>query len=141
MEGDGNLVDRAKDLEASKVDALCVSTDPGVSPEGVKSLFLISNSVKVPILAKDWFIHPMQILDAKEAGACGLIGIVASVSKSGTQLLTGFASAIGLDCPVEVLNSQSVILTLFRWSICKRLRRWRDMECRCFVRMFQLGCP
>lgn len=141
MKGDGNLVDRAKDLEASKVDALCVSTDPGVSPEGIKSLFLISSSVKIPILAKDWFIHPMQILDAKEAGACGMIGIVASVSESGTQLLTGFASALGLDCPVEVLNLKSVILTHSRWLICKRLKIWNDMECRCIVRMFQLGCP
>eukprot|EP00210_Caulerpa_lentillifera_P001404 g1349.t1 len=105
------VVQRAMKLELSSVDALCISTDPGVSSssEGVKSLFLVTtSSVKIPVFAKDWFIHPIQILDVKEAGASGLIGIIASVSKSGTQLLSGYAAALGLDGPVEVVNLQEV---------------------------------
>ena len=50
------------------------------------------------------YLHPLQIVDAKAAGATGVIGIVASVTQRGSSVLSSFGAALGLDCPVEVVN-------------------------------------
>ena len=43
-------------------------------------------------------------METQEAGACGVLGIICQVNGKGTPLLSSFASAIGLDAPVEVVN-------------------------------------
>ncbi len=48
------------------------------------------------------------MVEAKEAGASGVIGCVASVLSKGTPLLSGYAAAVGMDCPVEVVNLPEV---------------------------------
>mmetsp|Transcript_8595 Transcript_8595/g.24701 ORF Transcript_8595/g.24701 Transcript_8595/m.24701 type:complete len:150 (+) Transcript_8595:633-1082(+) len=53
-------------------------------------------------------LHPIQVVETKEAGAAGVIGTVASVLSKGTPILTKFAAAIGLDCPVEVVNMEEM---------------------------------
>ena len=46
---------------------------------------------------------PLQIVEAKEAGAAGVLGTIANVSgPRGAPVLSSYAAAIGLDCPVEV---------------------------------------
>jgi len=44
----------------------------------------------------------MQILEAKEAGAAGVLGIVTSVLGKHAALYSSYAARFGLDCPVEV---------------------------------------
>lgn len=52
----------------------------------------------------DWILHPIQVVEAKEAGASGVLGCVAQVLTKGAPLLSGFAAAVGMDAPVEVVN-------------------------------------
>lgn len=52
---------------------------------GPADLFAVCRSVQdAPVLVRDWIMHPLQIVDAKEAGAAGLLGIITSVTGSGT---------------------------------------------------------
>ena len=44
----------------------------------------------------------MQILEAKEAGASGVMGIVTSILGQRAALYSSYAAQYGLDCPVEV---------------------------------------
>ena len=44
-----------------------------------------------------------QVVEAKEAGAAGVIGVVANVLGNGSPIMTSFAAAIGLDAPLEVI--------------------------------------
>ena len=44
----------------------------------------------------------MQILEAKEAGASGVLGIVTSILGKHAALYSSYAAQFGLDCPVEV---------------------------------------
>jgi hypothetical protein len=46
----------------------------------------------------------LQIIEAKEAGATGVLGVVCQVSGKGTPILSHFAGALGLDAPVEAVN-------------------------------------
>ena len=43
-----------------------------------------------------------QVVDAKEAGAASILGIVDSVTGAGSAVLSSFASALGMEAPVEV---------------------------------------
>lgn len=45
-----------------------------------------------------------QVVEAKEAGAAGVIGVVANVLGDGSPIMTSFAAAIGLDAPLEVTH-------------------------------------
>lgn len=51
---------------------------------GLADLFAVCQAVEAPVLVRDWVLHPLQIVDAKEAGAAGLLGIVTSVTGNGT---------------------------------------------------------
>lgn len=53
---------------------------------------------------RDWILHPIQVVEAKEAGASGVLGCVAQVLSRGAPLLSGYAAALGMDVPVEVVN-------------------------------------
>lgn len=47
-----------------------------------------------------------QVVEAKEAGAAGVLGAIANVcGPRGAPVLSSYAAAIGLDCPVEVTRS------------------------------------
>lgn len=71
------LAKMAKDYVAAGAGALAVCIDSGETPEGVKDLFAVTQAVRVPVLAKDWYIHPLQVgawlagarLGARQAGA------------------------------------------------------------------------
>jgi hypothetical protein len=54
----------------------------------------------------------LQIVESKEAGACGVLGIVCQVSGKGTPVMSSFASAMGLDAPPEVVNSTELDFVL-----------------------------
>lgn len=53
---------------------------------------------------RDWILHPIQVVEAKEAGASGVLGCIAQVLSRGAPLLSGYAAAVGMDAPMEVVN-------------------------------------
>lgn len=55
------LATLAKQHVACGADALCVRIDAEDTPEGSKDLFSVVQAVKVPVLARDWYIHPIQV--------------------------------------------------------------------------------
>ena len=100
------LAARAKKLVEAGADAISVRVDEEYTPEGTIDLFFVSRSVapSVPCFARDWILHPIQVVDLKAAGATGVIGVVASVTQRGSPVLSSFGAALGLDMPVEVVN-------------------------------------
>ena len=99
------LAERAKAWVDSGADALCVRIDEESTPQGERDLFMVSKACpNVPIFCRDWFLHPLQIVDAKSAGCTGVLGITASVLSKGSAVMSSFGAALGLDCPVEVVN-------------------------------------
>jgi indole-3-glycerol phosphate synthase len=80
-----------------------------MSAQGLQDLFAVVQAAKrVPVLARDWIIHPLQLAEAKEAGAAGVLGVIGQVNGRGTAVMSSFGSAIGLDAPVEVVNAREV---------------------------------
>lgn len=61
--------------------------------------------IPIPVLARDWVVHPLQLAEAKAAGAGGLLGAAAAVLGRGASILTSMGAAMGLDVPLEVVNA------------------------------------
>jgi hypothetical protein len=56
-----DLAQLARDYVAAGADALAVRVDYEDTPEGLKDLYVVCQAVKVPVLARDWVIHPLQV--------------------------------------------------------------------------------
>jgi indole-3-glycerol phosphate synthase len=94
-------------------DAIAVCCDGSDSSDSLQDLVATVRAIEgcpsyrdVPVLAKDWLLHPLQLLDTVDAGAAGFLGLVRQVSGGGTMTLSRFGTALGLDVPVEVVNAQ-----------------------------------
>lgn len=61
-----------------------------------------SASPAIPCLRKDFFIHPAQVRQAREAGASAILIIVRALSDEEIRVLHGAARAAGLDALFEI---------------------------------------
>eukprot|EP00892_Ulva_mutabilis_P003798 jgi/Ulvmu1/1790/UM119_0008.1 len=99
------LGERARKLQRAGVHALSVRTDVDDTPCGLRDLFSVVQAAQaLPIFRRDWFIHPLQVIEAKEAGASGVLGVTCQVSGKGTPVMSAFAGSMGMDAPVEAVN-------------------------------------
>jgi indole-3-glycerol phosphate synthase len=57
-----------------------------------------------PCLRKDFFVHPIQVLQAREAGASAILIIVRALTDKEIKTLHGAADAAGLDALFEIHN-------------------------------------
>jgi len=55
----------AKTYEAAGADVIVVPTDSYDTPEGLKDLFAVCQAVRVPVMRRDWMIHPLQARGAR----------------------------------------------------------------------------
>jgi indole-3-glycerol phosphate synthase len=69
----------AKQYVSVGADVIVVPMDSEDTSTGTADLFTVCQAVKVPVLAKDWIIHPLQIVEVKQAGAAGVLGVIAQV--------------------------------------------------------------
>ncbi|MDX2186839.1 MAG: indole-3-glycerol phosphate synthase TrpC [Opitutaceae bacterium] len=58
----------------------------------------------LPCLRKDFMVHPIQVLQAREAGASAILIIVRALEDQDIQLLFDSANAAGLDALFEIHN-------------------------------------
>ena len=55
------LAEVASTFASCGVDALAVGTDAEDSSNGLADLFAVCRAVKVPVLMRDWILHPLQV--------------------------------------------------------------------------------
>ena len=92
----------------SKASAISVVTEDKYfqgKPEYIKQ---ISEVVNIPILAKDFIIDDGQVYEARANGASAVLLIVAILDDIKLKELIRVATAIGLDCLVEIHNEREL---------------------------------
>ncbi|WP_313892425.1 indole-3-glycerol phosphate synthase TrpC [Psychrobacillus sp.] len=84
------------------VACISVLTDNLFFKGSFQDLTAVAKAVPIPLLCKDFIIHPVQIDEAQSAGASVILLIVAALNEEQLERLYNYATALGLEVLVEV---------------------------------------
>jgi len=92
----------ARAYEAAGAAALSVLTDRGFFGGSLDDLCRARAACRIPVLRKDFTIDPLQLLEARGAGADAALLIVAALEDARLRELLACARELGLDARVVV---------------------------------------
>jgi indole-3-glycerol phosphate synthase len=104
-------VDAARAYEKGGAAALSILTEPRHFGGELAHLGQVAAHINLPLLRKDFTVHPVQIIEAKRAGASAVLLIVAALQQE-TKPYLEFAHALGLDVLVEVHDEAELEIAL-----------------------------
>lgn len=102
-----DAVEQARKYVNAEADCLSILTDTDYFGGRLQDLwdvveFLECHNRKTPCLRKDFMVHPIQVLEAAEAGARSILIIVRALEDDEIKALHGAAEAAGLDILYEI---------------------------------------
>lgn len=92
---------RARLYEEGGAAAISVLTEPEFFGGSLDDLRLVRSAVGIPVLRKDFVLHPAQIWEARAAGADAVLLIVAALGDEELAAMLETAKHIGLAALVE----------------------------------------
>ncbi|MEO6874293.1 MAG: indole-3-glycerol phosphate synthase TrpC [Opitutaceae bacterium] len=100
-------LDQARRYQSAGADALSVLTDDkyfGGSLADLREVtaYFQENAPAIPCLRKDFMVHPIQVVQAREAGASAILIIVRALADEEIKPLYEAAQAAGLDALFEI---------------------------------------
>jgi len=113
IKADASSLDQARHYHAAGADALSVLTDEkyfGGTLEDLRGVtaYLDSAPPGVPCLRKDFMVHPVQVLEARESGASAILIIVRALDDAEITSLADAARLAGLDALFEIHNEHEL---------------------------------
>jgi indole-3-glycerol phosphate synthase len=104
-----SAVDQAKRYQSAGADALSVLTDTKFFGGTLEDLRQVTQHFATvpparPCLRKDFMVHPIQVLEACEAGASAILIIVRALTDEDIKVLFSAATVAGLDALFEIHN-------------------------------------
>ncbi len=103
-----DAIEQARRYQIAGADALSILTDEKYFGGSLGDLRDAASKVALPCLRKDFMIHPVQVLEAREAGAGAILIIVRALDDEEIKMLHGAARAAGLDALFEVHDEAEV---------------------------------
>jgi len=109
ISADTNAAEQARIYVNGGADALSVLTDEKYFGGSLQDLWDVFDLLQTresppPALRKDFMLHPVQILDAAEAGARAILIIVRALDDETIKTLYNAATLAGLDSLFEIHN-------------------------------------
>ena len=100
---------QAQRYQAAGADALSILTDNKFFGGSLDDLREVTAHFRatppaVPCLRKDFMVHPIQVLQARETGASAILIIVRALTDDEIKVLAEAAAAAGLDALFEIHN-------------------------------------
>lgn len=108
LDNEDDLENRAKQYEKAGVDAISVVTEKHFFKGDPKFINKIKQSVKQPILQKDFIIDPYQLYESKEDGADAILLIAKILTKKDLINLVNLSIRLGLEPVVEINNQKDL---------------------------------
>jgi indole-3-glycerol phosphate synthase len=102
IRGDLDPVHRAHAYEQGGAAAISVLTEPDFFSGSLSDLEMVRGAVTVPVLRKDFVLDPVQVWEARAAGADAVLLIVAVLDRKALEECLAVSAAAGLEALVEV---------------------------------------
>jgi indole-3-glycerol phosphate synthase len=94
--------------ETAGAAAVSVLTEPRHFQGSLADLQAVRSSVGLPVLRKDFHVHPVQVIEARAAGADAVLVIVAAVNDAELAALLATARDLGLGVLLEAHSDQDL---------------------------------
>ncbi len=107
-----NPVQQAKLYEAAGAAAVSCLTEPQYFLGSNGYLQEITKAVSLPVLRKDFTVHPAQLYEAKLIGADAVLLICALMDESRLREYLQIAESVGMDALVEAHDEKEVEMAL-----------------------------
>jgi indole-3-glycerol phosphate synthase len=98
----------ARGYEAGGAAAISVLTEPRHFQGSLADLQAVRSSVSIPVLRKDFLIHPSQVIEARASGADAVLLIVAALTDAQLRALLEAAGDVGLATLVETHSDEDL---------------------------------
>ncbi len=110
---DAGAAEQARKYYNAGVEAISVLTDEKYFSGHLRDLWEVTDFLglrddPVPCLRKDFFIHPIQVIEAAEAGARAILLIVRALADDEIKALFDAAELAGLDSLFEIHNEREM---------------------------------
>jgi indole-3-glycerol phosphate synthase len=111
LKGGADAAATARLYEAAGAAALSILTEPDYFAGDLSDLVAARAAVGVPVLRKDFVVHPWQLAESRAAGADAVLLIVAALGRATGDLLAE-ARRLGLQALVEVHDEAELALAI-----------------------------
>jgi indole-3-glycerol phosphate synthase len=113
IKADASSLDQARRYRAAGADALSILTDEkyfGGTLEDLRGVTAYFETVPppTPCLRKDFMLHPVQVIEARESGASAILIIVRALNDEEITTLASAAQLAGLDALFEIHNEREL---------------------------------
>ncbi len=98
----------ARAYQAGGAAAVSVLTEPRHFHGSLADLQAVRSSVSIPVLRKDFLIHPSQVIEARASGADAVLLIVAALTDAQLRALLEAARDVGLATLVETHSDEDL---------------------------------
>ena len=95
---------RASKYEKAGAAAISVLTEPLFFHSHMDRLRRVAETVSVPVLCKDFTLHPVQVIQARVAGASAVLLIHRLLSPERRRRILDLAQALGMEVLYEVFD-------------------------------------
>ena len=105
---DREPIEQARAYERGGAAAISVLTDGPDFGGSLADLRVVRTAVALPVLRKDFIVHPSQLIEARAAGADAVLLISTCLRESELEALLGVAGELGLGCLVEAFGEEDL---------------------------------
>lgn len=107
--GDSDLISRAMDYVAGGAAAISVLTEPSRFDGRLAHLEAVAAAVPgMPVMRKDFLVEPVQVLEARQAGASGVLLIATMLSDAKLREMLSCAWEHGMFVLLESFNEDDL---------------------------------
>jgi len=99
---------QARAYEAAGAAAVSVLTEPEHFDGALADLRAVHLAVEVPVLRKDFLVHPSQVIESRVGGADAVLLIAAALSEPELKAMLGAAGDLGLGALVETHSEEDL---------------------------------
>ena len=116
----GDPAPRARSYAAGGAAAISCLTEPDCFGGSLADLARVAEAVPIPVLRKDFIVDPYQVLEARAAGAAGVLAILALADAVRLQEIADAAEGCGLFVLFEIFGRRELPRLLPLLARCSR---------------------
>jgi indole-3-glycerol phosphate synthase len=105
---DADLLEHVRAYEAGGAAAISILTEPTRFGGAVADLEAARLACSIPVLRKDFLVHPAQVIESRASGADAVLLIAAALTELELEALLSAAADLGMDALVETHSREDL---------------------------------